>query len=243
MNAGKLMPRMTSRAPRTVAAAAAAAAAITGLVLAGCSSGSTSTPGRTTASVPSAASLISSMKSAFATASSVRMTGTLHQQGKTVTLNLGMLRNGDMSGMLNVGSTRFTLIVTGGKAYALVTKEFFKTIQQNSHVPDSVCNLMCGKYIAVPVGTFTSFSLPGMTKQIEKKIPVPSSVHATVTTYRGQPAYELSGDGTRLFLARNGVHYLLGMVAPANFGVLNFSDWNAVPPVKAPPASQVYTVG
>ncbi len=231
------------RATRTAAVAAAAATAITALVLAGCSSGSTSTPGGTTASVPSVAALISSMKSGFASAESVRMTGTLHEQGKTITLNLGMLRNGDMSGTLNVGSTHLTLIVTGGKAYELVTKEFFRTIQQHTHVPDAVCNLMCGKYLAVPIGSFTSFSLPGMTSQIEKKIPVPSSIVAVRTTYRGQPAYQLSGDGTKLYLARNGVHYLLGMVAPANFGMLNFSDWNAVPPVTPPPASQVYNAG
>lgn len=238
------MLRMALKVARTAAVAAVAGTSVTGLAVAGCSSGSTSSPGGTTASVPSAASLIRSMKSGFATAKSVRMSGTLHEQGKTVTLNLGMLRNGDMSGTLNVGSTHLTLIVTGGKAYELVTRDFFKTIQRRSHIPNSICNLMCGKYLAVPVGSLTSFDLPGMTDQIEKKIPVPSSVVTVrATTYRGQPAYQLSGKGTRLYLARNGVHYLLGMVAPESFGVLNFSDWNAVPPVTPPPASKVYGVG
>jgi len=217
-----------------------AAAAITGLALAGCSSAST----HTSANVPSAASLIAAMKSAFATAMSVRIVGTLHHQGKTIALNLGMLRSGDMSGTINLNSLHATLIVAGGKAYELVTKDFFKIIQQHTHAPDSLCNLMCGKYIAVPVGSLSSFNLVGMTSQVNKNLPAASGAHVTATTFHSQPAYQLIGrDGTRIYLARSGAHYPLGMVAPSNFGVVDFSDWNAVPPVTPPPASRIFNPG
>ncbi len=206
-----------------------------GLAAAGCSSGTSGAPG---AHGPSVASLISSMKSGFASAKSVRMSGTLPEQGKTITLNLGMLRSGDMSGNLSVGSTHLTILVTGGKAYELVTMAFFKIIEKTTHVPSSVCALMCSKCIAVPISSFSTFGLPAMTTQIDDKIPIAKSV-----PHVGEPAYELSGsNGTRLYLARNGTHYVLGMVV-GTFGTLNFSDWNAVPPVSPPPASQVYSVG
>ena len=220
--------------------ALAMAAVIAGLAVAGCSTGASSPPG---ANGPSVASLISSMKAGFASAKSVRMSGTLTEQGRTVTLNLGMLRSGDMSGTLSVGSTHLTIVVAGGKAYELVTKAFFKTIQQQSHVPSSVCALMCGKYLAVPISSFSTFNLPGMTGQIEKKIPVAKAVGSVRdTSYGGEPAYELVGsNGTKLYLARNGTHYLLGMTV-GTFGTLNFSDWNKVPPVTPPPASQVYNL-
>jgi hypothetical protein len=218
----------------------AAAAGISLLALAGCSSGSTNT----SANAPSATSLIAAMKSAFATAQSVRIVGTLHHQGKTVALNLGMLRSGDMSGTIDLNSIHATLVVAGGKAYELVTKDFFKIIQQHTHVPNSVCSLMCGKYIAVPIGSLASFNLAGMTSQVDKNLPTPAGAHVTATTFHGQPAYQLIGrDGTRIYLARNGVHYPLGMVAPSNFGVVTFSDWNAVPPVTQPPASRVFNPG
>ena len=221
--------------------AAAALAALVGLAAAGCSSGTSNAPG---SHGPSVASLIRSMKSGFARATSVRVSGTLTEQGKTITLNLGMLRSGDMSGNLTVGSAHLSILVVGGKAYELVTRAFFKTIQQTTHVPSSVCALMCGKYLAVPVGSFAAFGLPAMTTQIDSKIPIAKSVpHVQDTTYEGEPAYELSGgNGTRLYLARNGTHDVLGMVV-GTFGTLNFSDWNAVPPVGPPPASQVYTIG
>ena len=222
--------------------AVAAAAVIAGLGVAGCSSGgASSAPG---ANGPSVASLISSMKAGFASAKSVRMSGTLHEQGKTVALNLGMLRSGDMSGTLSVNSAHLTIVVAGGKAYELVTKAFFRTIQQESHVPSSVCAVMCGKYLEVPISSFSTFNLPGMTGQIEKKIPVAKAVRSVRdTTFRGQPAYELSGsNNTKLYLATSSPHYLLGM-SVGTFGTLNFSDWNSVPPVQPPPASQVYKLG
>jgi hypothetical protein len=209
------------------------------LLLGACSSGVTHAPG---ANGPSVSSLISSMKDGFAHASSVRVSGTLTEQGKTVTLDLGMLASGDMSGKLTVDATQLTLLVTSGKAYELVTKAFFKTIQQSSHVPDSLCAKMCGKYLAVPGSAFASFDFPSIRREIEKKLPVPSSApHVTSTTYNGVAAYKLSGQGVALYVAAHGTHYLLAVAEPSKFGTLNFSDWNAVAPVSPPPASQIYT--
>jgi hypothetical protein len=183
------------------------------------------------------------MKSSFATASSVHVTGHLIAQGHKVTMSVGMLRSGNMSGTVTYKSTAVDLVVVNGKAYELVTRAYFKLIQRSGHVPSSVCALMCGKYIAGPTSAFKSFSLPGMISSIEKKIPVPSSVpHLSVTTYQGQAADKLSGDGV-MYVAERGPHYLLGMADPAKFGALTFSDWNAVPAVSAPPASKIYSAG
>jgi len=83
-----------------------------------------------------------------------------------------------------------------------------------------------------------------MENQVGGKLPVPTSeLRVSVTTYAGQPVYELSGHGLRLYIAENGTHYLLGIIDPAKFGTVTFSDWNSVPPISPPPASEVINLG
>jgi hypothetical protein len=218
-----------------------AAATGVGLAVAGCSTGVTHAPG---SNGPSVSSLITSMKSGFATASSVHVTGNFIVSGRHAAISLGMLRSGDETGTITSGSTVVNLLEVNGKAYDLVTRAFFKAIHKASHLPSSFCSVMCGKYVAVPSATFKSLSLSRISSSIEGDVPVPSSVpRLTATTYQGQRAYKLSGDGLSVYVAEHGTHYLLGIVDPAKFGTLSFSDWNAVPPVSPPPAGKIYSAG
>lgn len=212
------------------------------LTLAGC--GSSGTAHGTGAGQPSAASLIAAMKSAFRSAKSVRMSGSLTVQGQSAKLDLGLLRSGDASGTITLGTTALRVLLVDGSAYAYVSKAYFTYLGQSQHVPALACALICGKYIRVPAGAFSKFDLPTMIGQLGGKLPVPTSeLHVSVTTYAGQPAYELSGHGLRLYLAEHGTHYLLGIVDPAKFGTLNLSEWNSVPPISPPPASDIVHLG
>ncbi len=207
------------------------------LALVGCSSGVSKAPG---SNGPTVSEIFSSMKSGFVHANSVRMSGTLSSGGKVVTVNVGEFRSGDMSGTITAGPLAEQVVSAGGKAYVYVSKKFFNSMHTSQGVPASACALMCGKYLALPASTFTSFGLSAIGKSVESKFPVPSQVpNLVVTTYQGQPAYEMSGSGVHLFVAKNEPHYLLGCII-AKVGTLSFSDWNAVPPISAPPASKIF---
>jgi hypothetical protein len=134
------------------------------------------------------------------------------------------------------------VIVVDGKAYAYVSKAYFKYLHTTQHVAASMCWDMCGKYLQLSAKAFRALSLPVLSSLIVSQIPVPTSVPGLKTvTYQGQSAYLLTdGTGTALYVAKNGTHYLLGMVAPGNVR-LTFSQWNAVPPATAPPASKIFT--
>jgi hypothetical protein len=187
--------------------------------------------------------LISDMKAGFATADSMRMSGSGTFSGQHVTMNVGLFRSGDESGMITVGALPVTLVSVGGVDYVYVSKAFFNYLHTQKGVASSACATMCGKYIKLTTRPFSSkFNFGLLTRQVKNKIPVPTSVpHVRVTRYGGQPAYELyDSQGMKVFIAKNGVHYLLGMVRPGQF-TLNFSQWDAVPPITAPPAGQVIT--
>lgn len=212
------------------------------IALAGCGSGGvTNAPGP---KHPSVSSLIRSMKAGFRNAKSFRVSGNLSYSGKPVTINVGMFRSGDMSGEITVGPLQVTVLSVGGTTYEYISKKFFNSLRASQNLPASECALMCGKYLKVPSSSFSSFSLTAIAHEVDSKIPVPTAVpHIRATRYEGEAAYEMSGQGLKLYVAKNGTHYLLGLVDPAKFGTLNFSQWNAVPPVSAPPASKIFSIG
>jgi hypothetical protein len=207
------------------------------LALVGCSTVATKAPGP---NGPSVASLLASMKAGFAHASSVHVSGTGAFGSKVTGLDFGIFRSGDMSGSVTEGTFNANVIDSGGRFYVYVNKAFVKYLGTTEHIPASACKLICGKYISVPASALGHYSFGSLFKQIETGIPAATSVpHIQVTTYQGQPAYELSDNqGREIFVAKNGIHYLLGAVDPGKFR-LSFSEWNAVPPVTAPPASKI----
>lgn len=154
---------------------------------------------------------------------------------------------GDLSGTIKAGPLDEKVVVVGGNSYVYVSKAIFNYLQKTQHVPSTACALMCGKYVKVPGSSFTSkFSLPVLAAAVEKKVPVPAAVgQVKVTSYNGQPAYELSDGKNHVFIAEHGTHYLLGIKGSENakHGTISFSEWNSVPPVSAPPPAQVFSAG
>lgn len=215
---------------------AIAAGLVTVAGVVGCSSGVSSTPSGT-----SVAGLISSVKSAFASAQSVRIVGNGTFSGQAVTLDLSIFRSGSLSGTIKAGPLDENVIRSGGTTYVYVSKAFFSYIQKTQHAPASACRVMCGRWLKVPAGSVNGFSLSSLSSQFVKKVPVPTTVpHLTVTRYQGQSAYKLSNDkGEEIFVAQSSPHYLLGLVEPGTFAI-SFSEWNAVPPVSPPPANKVF---
>ena len=234
-----------------------AAIAVAGIVLgtAGCggssSSGSqgSSAPASSGSTpqgpAPSSQTLLNDTLTALRTAKSVRISGGLVKNGQSLHLDVGFIRpnslDGSISGPFAGVQATFKIIVVGGEAYVLLNKQLFNAISKAHHIPSATCAVICGKYIKVPASQFGGFTLNGLsnsvTKSTNKAVP-----GVTATTINGQAAYRISdGHGSYLYIAANGTHYPLEITKPGT-GTLLFSEWNSVPPIAAPPASQVISV-
>jgi hypothetical protein len=205
---------------------------------------------------PSARSLISDVRSSFAIAQSVRITARL--RGHKGTLDASLFRSGDMNATLKRGALSVHVLRVGGRTYLYLSRESFRFYRRSGDIPAAACAVACGKYVLVPGRAFSSFSLSSLRRMIDrnapkvrkrtsktgknrkagKKTPVP---RVSLTRFEGQPAWELIAGKVKIFIAEHG-GYLLGM-SKSTFGAFRFSEWNAVPPVRAPRPGQVFGSG
>lgn len=203
---------------------------------------SSSSPSET-AATRSAATIISQMKTAMLDARSVHLAGNLRSHGTAVGLDVSMDRSGAFSGSIDNEGTRLDIVDTSKRVYVKVTSAFLKL----SGAQASACQRACGKFVAAPAGLANSI---GGDLTMEKLLgnvrqALPSYVKAGMTTITGQQALVLHGsDGSTLYVAATGTRYPLRAVAakPDNAGALDFSEWNAVPAITAPPASEVISI-
>jgi hypothetical protein len=213
------------------------AVALAAVLVAGC--GGTSAP-----ATPSAASLISGMKTSIQHATSVRMTGTVTTGGQTLRLDLSMTKAGEMSGQIAAGQAAFTVLTTGGKSYIKVTASFLKYAK----VPAAACAVMCDKYLlatgSLQSGLTGSISWSQMLDGSSKQINANNMTNTGKVTVNGQPAWALrSTDGGVGYVAAQGTPYLLRISAPkGQTGQIDFSEWNSVTIPPPPPASQVVDI-
>jgi len=227
---------------KRILAAIATTAALLGGVAACGGSGSSGPQG---SNAPAAQTVVNDALAALRSAQSVRISGGLVQSGKSLHLDVGFIRSGSLSGTLSgpfagIQAT-FKLVIVGGKGYILLDKQFFNAISKTNNIPASACATICGKYIAVPATQFGDFSLNGLTHSVFKGNNK-AAPGVTTTTINGQAAYRVTdGHGSYLYVAENGTHFPLE-ITKSGTGTLVFSDWNSVPPVTAPPASQVITL-
>src|SRR5215469_7765884 len=131
-----------------------ASAAMLGLAACGGSGGSGGS-----GNSPSAKSLEADAVAALKSAQSVKLSGTITNAGKVISIDMGFLRTGDVSGSLSgpfggVSKISFSLIITGGSAYILADKQFFTKVLEANGAPASACATYCGKYIKAPVTQF-----------------------------------------------------------------------------------------
>jgi hypothetical protein len=196
---------------------------------------------------PAAVSLYTDALAALKSAQSVRLSGTITNKGQVIRVDMGLFRSGAVSGSLSgpfagASSVSFHLIVTGGTAYILDDKQFFQKVLQRNGLPASACAIFCGKYFKVPAKQFSSiFSLNALINQtVRSNVKVSATV--TSSTINGKPAYRLADThGEYLYVAKSGIHYPIETTRPGS-GAIVFSEWNSVPPISAPPASQIVSL-
>lgn len=214
------------------------------LVLGGCgssgASGSASGAASAAAGEPGAAQLVRAMQNSVRSASSVHVSGRLSQDGAPVTVDLGLRRDGDLVGTISENGAAAQIVAVNSKSYVKATGAFLKQVK----APASACTLVCGKWIqltAQQAGQLTGdLSMKTMMSPMTGSS-VPKLTEAGRTTVDGQPAWVLrAADGSTLDVSSASQHYPL---AAANGGsprqVVTYSQWNAVRPPAAPPASQI----
>jgi hypothetical protein len=178
------------------------------------------------------------IKSAVDSATSVHIAGSVVQNGQTESLDAGFLRTGQWSGNITAGTVpTISVIVTGGKAYILLTQAFMQSAVGKS----ASCGGICGKYLTVS-GSQAS-SLTGAFSFTQIVDPLGTGLNGVspsgTTTVDGQEAFVYKGaDNTVLDVAAHGKPYPLRVSGPKE-GTLILSDWNSVPTPAAPPASQI----
>jgi hypothetical protein len=211
------------------------AGAILAAVLAGGGSSASSAPSR------SPATTVAQMKTAVNAASSVHLDGVLRSGGRSVALDVGLLRSGGFAGTIVGNGVPLTLIDTGAKIYVKATPAFLRELKVSS----TVCSLMCGKYVELTsaqtralAGNFTMRNLLGSLTGA-----LPEFADAGTTTVNGRQAQVLrASDGSMLDVAATGTPYPLRAIGKARSGRLDFTQWNSVPRPVAPPSSEVINV-
>src|SRR6266705_467934 len=197
-----------------------------------------SSSGPAAGSTPSSTTLLKDAESAFASASSVKMSGVVPHNGRGYAVNLAMFRSGDMSGTIGEGAIKVALTIVHGTAYEYVSKKFFSEIRQVQNIPASDCAVICGKYVKIPTGQYRTFNLASIARLFNSKMPKGNAT-VKVTNFAGQPAYELTEpDGSQAFIAKQGTHYLLAVHASKK-ATVTFTEWNSVPAITAPPTSKI----
>jgi hypothetical protein len=194
------------------------------------------------AGTKTAAQEMPAMEAAMRAASSVHIAGTLTKGAQKIGVDAS-INGSDFSGKLPFGGNSFNLIVVQGNAYVLLTAAYLKF----AGLPSAVCSTACGKYLQVPASTAAqlaaSFSMSHLMSSMLNSIP-PFTGDTTdlfkPATFHGQPVLQFMQSGNTIDVARTGTPYPLFLSATGNVqGGLTFSDWNSVPPLTAPPASQI----
>jgi hypothetical protein len=212
--------------------------ATSAIALVGCS-GSAAGGSAATAAPRSAATLVSQMKAAVGAATSMHLVGQLPESGRPVTLNLGVLRAGDLAGTISGNGAALHLVGSRGKVYVQATPAFLRELK----APAAVCSVMCGKYVQLSGQQASelagSLSMTSLTRSLIAGLP--KFRQGGTTTVSGRAAVVLHGaDGSTLDVAARGTPYPLRVVAtPGRHEAVVFSRWDTVPTPAAPKDGEV----
>jgi hypothetical protein len=222
-------------------------AATVALSLSGCSRGNTVSDSKGTSqtkAVPSAKVLYESMRKNVAAAKSVRIKGEVTTGGKKITIDIAGDRDGKSTrAVVNDGTGQVELLTAGGNVYVKADAVYW-----TKKASASAAKVAAGKYVKIPAGTgadelrvgslldgaFTDLPLSGVLQKVE------------TTDVDGTPAYLLAdrigGEG-KIYVSADGTARLLRLVSTkTNTGTLDFSEWDAVPPISAPSPDQLVKI-
>lgn len=212
-----------------------------GLLATACGSPSSSA----SAGSKTAAQVIPAMKAAAESAQSVQMTGSGKDGSQKLTFDMSFVGSSDLSGTFTENGATLTIEVVSGTTYLKINQDFLNLAK----LPASVCATVCGKFVELPASESSQItgavSLSALTKKAFNSIPASISKDTTdiftPTTYHGQQVLTAHGDGNTIDVARTGTPYPI-FISTSQGDTIVFSDWNSVPPLTPPPASEIISL-
>jgi hypothetical protein len=213
------------------------------LALAACGAGSTGNAGASAAAspgTPTTAQIAATVRSA--TSVRVRIVASPVSNGTPESADLGLFANGNMSGTLSLDRSKppVTIIEVSKVAYVLLTPAFLKNAAGSS----AACNGQCGKYIKVTGAEAASLVKD---ESLNKFAALFSDLRGEkrigVTTVNGEQAIVLKYSGNMIVdVVASGPPYPLkisGNAGAGSSGLFEFSEWNSVPALTPPSASDL----
>jgi hypothetical protein len=217
-----------------------------GLLVAACGGAASSGTPSATPTAESMAQLLPAMQAAADSAQSVHVAGAVPVGSQTDAIDMSLAAPLSVSGSITQAGNTLTVSVVDGTYYVLITTSFLKF----AHISPPDCGTVCGKYVEVPASETSQLDADFTIKRLFQDAfgAIPSSArHSTAdvflpTTYQGRAVLKASIAGDTMVVARGGTPYLLA-VSASNGDHVVFSEWNSVPPIKPPPASDVVSLG
>lgn len=235
-----------------------ALAAVAALSLSACGSTTTADKAKTGSSssatteakpVPSAAAVYQQLRKSTAAAKSVHIKGGFTDKGRKLQIDMSGDRKGkNTRAKINDGSGAVEIIATGGTVYVKADAAFW-----TKNASAAMAKVAAGKYVKVPaaaasdmnslkVGTLLDKIFAGDMSAVDKL-----NTKVETTDVNGVPAYvmttRIGGDGTKIYASADGQAHLLRFDGPKGQpGTMDFTEWDAVAPVSAPPADQVIQI-
>jgi hypothetical protein len=220
---------------------AASALVCVGLLASACAS--SASPG--SAGTKTAAQVIPAMKAAVQSAQSVEMSGSGKDGSQKITFDMSFVGRSDLSGTFTENGATLTIEVINNTTYLKINQDFLDL----ARLPSSVCATFCGKYVELPASESSqitgSVSLSALTQRAFNSIPASVSKDTGDTfsqaTYNGQPVLTAHSEGNTIDIASTGAPYPI-LISTSDGDSVVFSHWNSVPPLTAPPASEVISL-
>jgi hypothetical protein len=182
--------------------------------------------------------------------SSLTMTGTLSQGGQKLSLDLGLTTSGDCAGSIGTPAGKARFVSLGKRGWIKADTSFWV---KNAGIPaEQVEQVIGDKYVALPPSA-NDFSqvcdLDALLAQMDKGAKGKGSGDKVSGTedVDGQEAVVLKGKSGKgggsatIWVAVDDPHYVLKLRTTGGKepGTIRFSNFDAAPAVKAPPASKV----
>ena len=197
----------------------------------------------------SAAALFQQLRKSGAAAKSVRVKGVITNgsiTNKAVKVQIDIA--GDRAGkntraIVNDGTGAIEILTAGGQTYLKADKAYW-----TKNGTPANAKLAAGKYIKVPTGSAAGTGIPTVGKLLDQlfatNISTADKLNTKVkkTVVNGVPAYLMTtkADDTKIYVSADGKALLMRVVgSKGQQTTLDFTEWNAVPPMSAPTADQL----
>lgn len=197
----------------------------------------------------SAAALFQQLRKSGVAAKSVRVKGVITNgsiTNKAVKVQIDIA--GDRAGkntraIVNDGTGAIEILTAGGQTYLKADKAYW-----TKNGTPANAKLAAGKYIKVPTGSAAGTGIPTVGKLLDQlfatNISTADKLNTKVkkTVVNGVPAYLMTtkADDTKIYVSADGKALLMRVVgSKGQQTTLDFTEWNAVPPMSAPAADQL----